>query len=39
VTLSTQWIVCPHGHLRHRKTRTFLDWLRRERDSWRERIV
>jgi DNA-binding transcriptional LysR family regulator len=39
VMLSTQWIVCPHGHLRHRKTRTFLDWLRRERETWRERIV
>ncbi|WP_315836549.1 LysR substrate-binding domain-containing protein [Bradyrhizobium prioriisuperbiae] len=36
VTLTTQWIVCPHGHLRHRKTRTFLDWLRGERDLWRE---
>lgn len=35
VTLTTQWIVCPHGHLRHRKTRTFLDWLRGERDLWR----
>jgi len=34
VTLTTQWIVCPHGHLRHRKTRTFLDWLRGERDAW-----
>ena len=39
VTLTTQWIVCPHGHLRHRKTRTFLDWLRGERDAWNARIV
>ena len=37
VTLTTQWIVCPHGHLRHRKTGAFLDWLRAERDGWRER--
>ena len=34
VALQTQWIVCPHSHLRHRKTRTFLDWLRAERDAW-----
>lgn len=34
VALATQWIVCPHSHLRHRKTRTFLDWLRGERDLW-----
>jgi DNA-binding transcriptional LysR family regulator len=34
VSLMTQWIVCPHTHLRHRKTRTFLDWLRAERDRW-----
>jgi DNA-binding transcriptional LysR family regulator len=34
VSLTTQWIVCPHTHLRHRKTRTFLDWLRAERDRW-----
>lgn len=33
VALATQWIVCPHSHLRHRKTRTFLDWLRVERDA------
>ncbi|WNJ90535.1 LysR substrate-binding domain-containing protein [Bosea sp. 685] len=32
VMVATQWIVCPHNHLRHRKTRTFLDWLRVERD-------
>ncbi len=34
VVLTTQWIVCPHSHLRHRKTRAFLDWLRSERDLW-----
>ena len=33
----TQWIVCPHTHLRHRKTRTFLEWLRGERDKWATR--
>ncbi|PSC04189.1 LysR family transcriptional regulator [Alsobacter soli] len=34
LAMATQWIVCPHGHLRHRKTRAFLEWLRKERDSW-----
>ncbi len=34
ISLTTQWIVCPHGHLRHRKTRAFLDWLRAERDRF-----
>jgi LysR family glycine cleavage system transcriptional activator len=31
VRLVTQWIVCPRDHLRHKKVRTFLDWLRVER--------
>lgn len=35
VALTTQWIVCPPNHLRHRKTQAFLDWLRVERDLWR----
>jgi LysR family glycine cleavage system transcriptional activator len=35
ISLTTQWIICPHNHLRHRKTRTFLEWLRAERDQWR----
>ena len=39
VALATQWIVCPHSHLRHRKTRTFLDWLRGERDAWQPQQV
>jgi LysR family transcriptional regulator, glycine cleavage system transcriptional activator len=30
--LTTQWIVCPHDHLRQGKVRVFLDWLRKERD-------
>ena len=34
IRLPTQWIVCPHTHLRHRKTRAFLEWLRGERDQW-----
>ena len=29
----TQWIVCPRDHLRHKKVRQFLDWLRIERDA------
>jgi LysR family glycine cleavage system transcriptional activator len=32
----TQWIVCPRDHLRQKRVRLFLDWLRRERDSWVE---
>lgn len=31
ISLTTQWIVCPHAHLRKRKVRLFLDWLERER--------
>ena len=31
--LVTQWIVCPRDHLRQKKVRRFLDWLRPERDA------
>ena len=31
VARTTQWIVCPPGALRQRKTRVFLDWLREQR--------
>lgn len=34
VTLVTQWVTCPPDHLRHRKVRVFLDWIRQERDAW-----
>ena len=34
IKLVTQWIVCPFEHLRRRKVRIFLDWLRAERDAW-----
>ena len=34
IRMVTQWIVCPHDRLRHRKVRIFLDWLREERDGW-----
>jgi LysR family transcriptional regulator, glycine cleavage system transcriptional activator len=30
IRLTTQWIVCPSDHLRHKKVRLFLDWLREE---------
>ena len=30
----TQWLVCPHDRLRQRRVRTFLDWVRAERDLW-----
>ncbi len=31
ILIVTQWIACPRDHLRHKKVRTFLDWLRAER--------
>lgn len=34
ISLTTLWIVCPHGQLRHRKVRAFLEWLRGERQAW-----
>ncbi|NHT77083.1 LysR family transcriptional regulator [Rhizobium sp. PP-F2F-G38] len=34
VRISTQWIVCPRDHLRQKKVRLFLEWLRTERDIW-----
>ncbi len=37
IRLVTQWIVCPRDHLRQRKVRLFLDWLRGERDAWQTR--
>ena len=30
----TQWLVCPHDRLRRRRVRTFLDWVRAERELW-----
>lgn len=33
IRIVTQWIVCPRDHLRQKKVRTFLDWLRAERDG------
>ncbi|MET0943130.1 MAG: LysR substrate-binding domain-containing protein [Mesorhizobium sp.] len=32
IRIITQWIACPRDHLRHKKVRTFLEWLRSERD-------
>lgn len=32
--ITTQWIVCPRDHLRQKKVRQFLEWLREERDAW-----
>lgn len=32
--LVTQWVVCPHEHLRKTKVRLFLDWLNSERAAW-----
>ncbi|MEI5678370.1 MULTISPECIES: LysR substrate-binding domain-containing protein [unclassified Mesorhizobium] len=37
VRLITQWIVCPRDHLRQKKVRLFLDWLRSEGSAWQAR--
>ena len=34
LALTTQWIVCPHDHLRRGKTLAFLDWVRRQGVAW-----
>ncbi len=34
IRLTTQWIVCPRDHLRHKKVKVFLNWIRSERDTW-----
>lgn len=36
VRITTQWIVCPRDHLRQKKVRIFLDWLRLERETWQQ---
>lgn len=36
VRIVTQWIVCPRDHLRQKKVRLFLEWLRAERDIWQQ---
>lgn len=36
VTLSTQWIVCPHDHLKRGKNLALLEWIREERNAWSE---
>ena len=37
IALSTQWLVCPPQHLRRRRVRLFVDWLRAEADIWQGR--
>ena len=34
VSLISQWIVCPHDHLRHSKVRAFIAWIKKESDAW-----
>ena len=34
-TLTTQWVVCPYDHLRKAKVQLFLEWLREEREAWK----
>lgn len=36
IRLTTQWIVCPAGHLRQKKVKQFLEWLRIERARWQD---
>ncbi|WP_229704475.1 LysR substrate-binding domain-containing protein [Gemmobacter aquaticus] len=36
IRLTTQWIVCPTDHLRLKRVRVFLDWLREEYRRWSE---
>lgn len=36
LALSTQWIVCPHDHLKRGKNLAFLEWIRGERNAWSE---
>jgi DNA-binding transcriptional LysR family regulator len=39
VRLTTQWIICPTDHLRQRKVRVFLDWLRHEQSVWQASVT
>ncbi len=34
ISLTTQWIVCPHDHLRHSKVKNFIAWLKAECEQW-----
>lgn len=36
ISLVTQWVVCPHDHLRHSKVRLFIAWLKKESAAWAE---
>ena len=33
-SLITQWVVCPHDHLRHSKVRAFIAWLKEVSEDW-----
>lgn len=39
VELCTQWIVCPHQHIRRRHVRRFMEWVRDEATAWRARVA
>jgi LysR family transcriptional regulator, glycine cleavage system transcriptional activator len=39
ISLTTQWIVCPHDHLRHSKVRAFIAWVKKECDAWAAQAV
>ena len=38
VVRTTQWMVCPHDHLRHSKVRAFNEWIKAERDIWQNQM-
>jgi LysR family transcriptional regulator, glycine cleavage system transcriptional activator len=35
LALITQWVTCPRDHLRLGKVKSFLAWLKQERETWR----
>lgn len=37
-SLQTQWIVCPHHHLRRRKVSSFINWLKIEATIWEKNV-
>ncbi len=34
MVLRTQWLVCPHHHLRRAKVKLFLDWITHQAELW-----
>ncbi len=34
--ISTQWLVCPHTHMRRRRVRRFIEWIQAEAAVWQQ---